>query len=469
MPLRPCDRLGAVAALADRLAATDARARRHSAPRACHEAEIREHAPRRSSRRSSTPVFEGDEAFLWARERRPDVPLLVLAGHYDTVPAQDNVPGRIEDGAVHGLRRERHEGRRRGRARARARARRGRARPRRRRLCSSSAARSSRRRTTRCPALFDAAPLVLEADLAVLLEPTDLTIQAGCVGNLTARVTFHGVSGHSARPWLADNAIAPRDRGARAVAAARAARGDRSAACRSTRSSPSRGSRVAWPTTSSPTGRCDAQLSLPARPLAGRGRGLVRSLVPTDATVEIVGNSPPGAVVVDAPLVRAPPRTPATSRSSRSRPGRTSPTSRRAGSRRSTSGRAPRATRTPRRAGRGLVARARLRRAPRARARAASSVRACPSPPPSRSQATYPFVRLNEAAAARRARGPRGDRLRHGRPAGADRPGDPAGASRRRPRADGLPDGGGAAGAPRGDRGLDRAALRRRARSPTAT
>ena len=46
-----------------------------------------------------------------------------------------------------------------------------------------------------------------EAGLAVLLEPTDLTIQAGCVGNLSARVTFHGVSGHSARPWLADNAL----------------------------------------------------------------------------------------------------------------------------------------------------------------------------------------------------------------------------------------------------------------------
>ena len=32
---------------------------------------------------------------------------------------------------------------------------------------------------------------------------------------------------------------------------------------------------------------------------------LLRSLVPTDADVEVVGNSPPGAVAVDAPLVRA--------------------------------------------------------------------------------------------------------------------------------------------------------------------
>ena len=28
---------------------------------------------------------------------------VVLAGHLDTIPAQDNIPGRIEDGAVHGL------------------------------------------------------------------------------------------------------------------------------------------------------------------------------------------------------------------------------------------------------------------------------------------------------------------------------------------------------------------------------
>ena len=41
----------------------------------------------------------------------------------------------------------------------------------------------------------------------MLLEPTDLTIQAGCLGNLSARVIFRGVSGHSARPWLAENAI----------------------------------------------------------------------------------------------------------------------------------------------------------------------------------------------------------------------------------------------------------------------
>ena len=46
-----------------------------------------------------------------------------------------------------------------------------------------------------------------EADLAIMLEPTANVVQAGCLGNLDATWTFHGRAGHSARPWLADNAI----------------------------------------------------------------------------------------------------------------------------------------------------------------------------------------------------------------------------------------------------------------------
>ena len=36
--------------------------------------------------------YEGDDAFVWARPRRAERPLIVLAGHYDTVPAQENSP-----------------------------------------------------------------------------------------------------------------------------------------------------------------------------------------------------------------------------------------------------------------------------------------------------------------------------------------------------------------------------------------
>jgi len=41
----------------------------------------------------------------------------------------------------------------------------------------------------------------------LVMEPTANAIQAGCLGNVNATWIFRGRSGHSARPWLADNAI----------------------------------------------------------------------------------------------------------------------------------------------------------------------------------------------------------------------------------------------------------------------
>ena len=249
-------------------------------------------------------VYEGDEAFLWAKTRRPGTPLLVLAGHYDTVPAQDNLPGRIEDGAVHG--------------------------------CGASDMKGGvavalelvRELTTLddgaldvalllfgreelppqhnpLPALFDAVPLVHEADLAVLLEPTDLAIHAGCVGSLTARVAFHGISGHSARPWLADNAIHRAIEGLARVATyeRREATIDGLPfyeALSVTRIDGGIADNVV-PDRAVATINC----RYPPDRTPDEAEDLVRSLVPSDATVEIVGNSPPGAVVVDAPLVQS--------------------------------------------------------------------------------------------------------------------------------------------------------------------
>jgi succinyl-diaminopimelate desuccinylase len=56
------------------------------------------------------------------------------------------------------------------------------------------------------PALF-ATSLLEGVQLAVVLEPTDVILHAGCLGNVQARVTFHGQSTHSARPWTGVNAI----------------------------------------------------------------------------------------------------------------------------------------------------------------------------------------------------------------------------------------------------------------------
>jgi succinyl-diaminopimelate desuccinylase len=56
------------------------------------------------------------------------------------------------------------------------------------------------------PQLF-ATDLLRDAELAVVMEPTDCILHAGCLGNIQARVTFHGESAHSARPWTGVNAI----------------------------------------------------------------------------------------------------------------------------------------------------------------------------------------------------------------------------------------------------------------------
>ncbi len=123
---------------------------------------------------------------------------VVFAGHLDTIPAQENIPGHIAGGAVHGL----------GSSDMKA----GVA------VMIELARAGARGRylfftreeipvaESPLPALFDSG-LVADAQLAVVLEPTDCILHAGCLGNIQARVTFHGQSAHSARPWTGVNAI----------------------------------------------------------------------------------------------------------------------------------------------------------------------------------------------------------------------------------------------------------------------
>jgi succinyl-diaminopimelate desuccinylase len=155
--------------------------------------------------RSAVPVpvlYDDGDILLFGR-RRAGVPLVVLAGHLDTVPAQGNLPGRLEDGVVHGL----------GASDMKA----GLA-------VMIELARSLGETEldtaflffvreelaageSPLPSFFAACEVVHEAGLVIMLEPTDNEIHAGCLGNLNVRLRFEGVSAHSARPWQGRNAV----------------------------------------------------------------------------------------------------------------------------------------------------------------------------------------------------------------------------------------------------------------------
>lgn len=151
--------------------------------------------------------YDDDECLVVATPRRAGRPLVLLAGHVDTVPAQGNYPGRLEGGAVIGLGASDMKG---GIAVMLEVARWAVA------AVPAPAMDLALVIFTReelpvaespLPAALAACPGIAGADLAIVMEPTDNAIQMGCVGNLNATLRFHGRAAHSARPWTGDNAI----------------------------------------------------------------------------------------------------------------------------------------------------------------------------------------------------------------------------------------------------------------------
>lgn len=129
---------------------------------------------------------------------------VVMAGHLDTVPANDNAVPRIEGDVLHGL----------GAAD----------------MKSGVAVLLRLAEEVAADSRFDCTFVFYEAeeiadehnglrklfadrrdlvvgDFAVLLEPTDLWMEAGCQGSIRLEATFHGRRAHTARPWQGDNAI----------------------------------------------------------------------------------------------------------------------------------------------------------------------------------------------------------------------------------------------------------------------
>lgn len=128
---------------------------------------------------------------------------VVLAGHLDTVPLNDNLPGRLDGDLLWGLGSCDMKG---GDAVIL-------------RLAATltepvrdltfvlydceevEAAANGLNRLSRTR------PELLRADFAILMEPSDGGIEAGCQGTMRARVTTRGERAHSARSWAGVNAI----------------------------------------------------------------------------------------------------------------------------------------------------------------------------------------------------------------------------------------------------------------------
>ncbi len=55
--------------------------------------------------------------------------------------------------------------------------------------------------------VLDACPWLTDAQLGIVMEPTDGNVEIGCNGAMNADIVFRGSSAHSARPWLGENAV----------------------------------------------------------------------------------------------------------------------------------------------------------------------------------------------------------------------------------------------------------------------
>ena len=128
---------------------------------------------------------------------------VVIAGHLDTVPVNDNLPSRLEDGILHGLGSCDMKG---GDA-----------------VMLKLAADVTEPNRDLTFIFYEAEevdsvhnglrkltlsdPDLLEADFAILMEPSNAAIEAGCQGTMRVDVRTTGERAHSARSWNGVNAI----------------------------------------------------------------------------------------------------------------------------------------------------------------------------------------------------------------------------------------------------------------------
>lgn len=131
----------------------------------------------------------------------PEEEAILLVGHLDTVPLQGHVGATVEAGRVHGLGATDmksglavmiHLIESLGPDRL---------------VCVFYAGEEGPLAGNQLSMILDAAPWLRTATAAIVMEPTDRGMEAGCQGVVNAEVRFEGEAAHSARPWLGDNAI----------------------------------------------------------------------------------------------------------------------------------------------------------------------------------------------------------------------------------------------------------------------
>jgi succinyl-diaminopimelate desuccinylase len=127
--------------------------------------------------------------------------MVMLVGHLDTVPLQGDVGARLEGDRVHGLGATDMKGglavmvhliETLGPANL---------------TCVFYAGEEGSLAGNQLTWVLDDAQWLKGSSAALVLEPTDRAIEAGCQGVINADVVFTGRPAHSARPWLGENAI----------------------------------------------------------------------------------------------------------------------------------------------------------------------------------------------------------------------------------------------------------------------
>jgi succinyl-diaminopimelate desuccinylase len=128
---------------------------------------------------------------------------VVIAGHLDTVPLNDNLPARREGGLLHGLGTCDMKGGDAVMLRLAAHVRE----PNRDLTFIWYEAEEIEAEFNGLHLLAQSHPELMTADFAILMEPSNAVVEAGCQGTLRVDVRTHGERSHSARSWRGDNAI----------------------------------------------------------------------------------------------------------------------------------------------------------------------------------------------------------------------------------------------------------------------